>query len=161
MACSVATPIQAQDKGAAPDVLFDATDPAKVADALKLAGYKAILKKGDDGDPYIESGANGGTFTVDFYDCKEGNCTSFQFSSFYNADPLWTIAFANDWNVHNRFLKVAIDEKGQLRENLYGTGVGKLTQANFADLVDWFQTADGELSRFIADKRAEAKPKAK
>lgn len=150
-----------QGTAIAQDKLFDASNPAEMAAALRAAGYKAELKKDTDGDPYIASAANGSNFEIDFYECKEGKCTSFQFSTYYDADPLWTPALANDWNAHNRFLKVAVNDKGQLTENLYGSGVGKLTQANFADLVDWFQLMDNGLSKFIADKRAAAKSKGK
>ena len=142
------------------DKLFDATDPVAVAAALMTAGYKAELKT-DDGDPYILSAANGESFTIDFSDCKDKHCSSFQFDSYYQAEPLFTAAFANQWNLENRFLKVAVDEKGQLREYLYASGVGKLTQANFADLVDWYQTMDGALAKFVKEKREAAKPAAK
>lgn len=65
---------------------------------------------------------------------------------------------ANKWNIANRFLRIAVNDKGELHEYMDVTGVGKLTQANFADAVDWYQTMDGELAKFIDKAREAAKP---
>lgn len=148
-----AVPATAQQQ----DKLFDATDPKATAAALMSAGYKAVLKE-SDGDPYIESATNGQTFSIDFYGFKDGHCSSFQFESWYKPDPLWTPALANKWNIANRFLRIAVNDKGELHEYMDVTGVGKLTQANFADAVDWYQTMDGELAKFIDKAREAAKP---
>ncbi len=132
-------------------------DGGGVAAALQEAGYKAVIKTGDDGDPYIISSANGEEFTIDFYDCKDKHCSSIAFSSFYKEDPMWTAALTNEWNAEKRFLRIGVDSKGRLREYLDVSTVGKLTQANFADLIDWYKSMDGALAKFIADKREAVK----
>ena len=156
MACAIvalacATPAFSEDK------LFDATSASSVAASLQEAGYKALVKTGADGDPYILSSANGEDFTIEFYGCKDGHCSSLQFTSWYKAEPLWTPALTNEWNSDKRFLRIGIDNKGQLHEYLDLTVTGKLTQANFADWVDWYQVMDTSLNKFIAEKRAAAK----
>lgn len=142
---------------AAEEKLVDLSTAAGVATALQEAGYKAIIKQGDDGDPYILSAANGEEFSVEFYDCKDKHCTSIAFASFYKEDPLWTAALTNEWNATKRFLRIGVDSKGKLREYLDISTVGKMTQANFADYVSWYESMDAELGKFIAAKRDAAK----
>ncbi|MHA6723107.1 YbjN domain-containing protein [Sphingomonas sp. RS2018] len=149
----LAVPAAAQDK------LFDATDPATIAGALKEAGYKAELKTNAEGEPYIVSAANGSPFTIEFYGCEKAKaCGSFQFYGYFKKEPLYTVQLANDWNASKRFLKVRIDKDGDLALSMDVTGVGKMTQAQFADWVDWYQVMDGELDKFLTEKRAAAKP---
>ena len=145
---------------AAPDKLLDLRQPKVVADALREAGYKAELKANAKGEPYIESSANGSSFTIEFYNCTGVvDCTSYQFASWYKADPLFTPAFANEWNVAKRFLKIAVDKDGNLNEYMDFTATGKTTYANFADIVDWYQTMDASLAKFIDEHKSAAKSK--
>lgn len=150
--CAFSAPVAAEDR------LIDMSTAANVAAALQEAGYKAVIKTGDDGDPYISSAANGEEFTVDFYDCKDKHCTSISLSSWYKPDPLWTAALTNEWNAQKRFLRIGVDEKGKLREYIDISTVGKMTQANFADMINWYESMDAELARFIKEKRDAATP---
>ena len=136
------------------DKLFDPTNPPEVATALKEAGYKAELKTNDKGEPYISSSANGSPFTVEFYGCKGvTDCGSFQFYAYYKKDALYTLDLVNEWNAKKRFLKLAIDSDGDLSIWMDVAGIGRMTQANFADWVDWYSVMDGELDKFLAEKR--------
>ncbi|GAA0338057.1 hypothetical protein GCM10009087_55670 [Sphingomonas oligophenolica] len=142
---------------AAQDRLLDLRQPSVVADALREAGYKAEMKTNSKGEPYIESSANGSSFTIEFYNCTGlVDCTSYQFASWYKADPMFTVAFANEWNLKKRFLKVAVDKDGNLNEYMDFTATGKTTYANFADIVDWYQTMDSSLAKFIDEHRSAA-----
>ncbi|MFD1036331.1 YbjN domain-containing protein [Sphingomonas hankookensis] len=111
-------------------VLLDLRQPGNVVTALQKAGYRAELKINKQGEPYVLSGVNGNSFTVEFYGC-EGlkDCGSFQFASWYKKDPLYTAALNNEWNANKRFLKVGVDPDGDLREFLDTTAVGGMTQA--------------------------------
>jgi hypothetical protein len=143
---------------AAPDRLLDLRQPTVVADALREAGYKAELKTNANGEPYIASSANGSSFTIEFYGCTGlVACNSYQFASWYKADPLFTPAFANEWNLAKRFLKVAVDKDGNLNEDMDFTATGKTTYANFADIVDWYQTMDSSLAKFINEHKTATK----
>jgi hypothetical protein len=142
---------------AAQDQLLDLRQPAVVADALRQAGYPAEVKTNTKGEPYIESSINGSSFTVEFYNCTGlVDCTSYQLASWYKPDPMFTVAFANEWNLRKRFLKIAVDKDGNLDEYMDFTATGKTTYANFADIVDWYKTMDNSLSQFIQEHRPKA-----
>jgi hypothetical protein len=142
----------------AQDRLLDLRQPTVVAAALHEAGYKAEVKTNSKGEPYVLSAANGSDFTIEFYGCTGvKDCGSYQFSSWYKAEPLFTLALANEWNLKKRFLKLAVDADGNLDEYMDFTAVGKTTFANFADIVDWYSTMDSELAKFVSEKRAAAK----
>jgi len=142
----------------AQDTLLDLSTAEQLAKAVQDAGYKAELKKNDDGSPYVLSAANGEGFTIDLTDCKALKCAGLSFQAFYKPEPLFTTAFANRWNQEKRFLKVSINDRGELRLWFDVSTRGKLTKENFADLIDWYVTMDAELSKFIQEARATAKP---
>ena len=146
----VVTPISAW----AQDKLVDLGDVKTVAGLLLQAGYKADLKKNDDGTGYILSAANGSDFTLRFYSCKDGDtgCESFEFFSYYKKKPYFTADLANEWNTRKRFLKIAVDGDGDLVEYVYVSTVGKSTYKNFVDYIEWFTQMDAELSSFLKEK---------
>ena len=84
---------------------------------------------------------------------RAGRLHLLQFASWYKADPLFTPSFANEWNLTKRFLKVAVDKDGNLDEYMDFTATGKTTFANFADIVDWYQTMDASLGKFINEHK--------
>jgi len=146
---AVAVPALADDR------IVDVSNVRSVAALLQEAGYRAVIKSNDDKKFYIESAANGGNFSVNFYGCKEdANCDSFEFHAWYKKQPQYTAALANDWNESKRFLKLSIDKDGDLNEYLYVSAVGKMTYANFVDYVEWFTFMDGELSKFLSERAA-------
>lgn len=136
----------------------DLRQPGNVVSALQAAGYKAQLKLNKAGEPYIESATNGEPFTVDFYECDGlKDCKSLQFSAWYKEEPIFTPAVANEWNAKRRFLKVAVDSDGDMRQFLDATVVGGMTQAQFAEIVQWYSDMDGMFSAFLKEKREAAK----
>ena len=138
--------------------LLDLRQPSVVVQALHDAGYKAELKTNKAGEPYVLSGANGSSFTIEFYGCTGvKDCGSYQFSSWYKAEPLFTPELANEWNRDKRFLKIVVTKEGTLDEWMDFSAIGKTTFANFADIVDWYQTMDADLAKFLDEKRAAAK----
>jgi hypothetical protein len=156
-AATAAAPVAAKPVATAPDKLLDLRQPSVVAAALIKAGFKAEMKTNARGEPYIESAANGSSFTIEFYNCaKLVDCTSYQFASWYKPDPVFTPAFANEWNLTKRFLKIAVDKDGNLNEYMDFTATGKTTYANFADIVDWYQTMDASLAKFIGEHKTAA-----
>lgn len=142
----------------AQDKLLDLRQPSVVADALREAGYTAEVKTNTKGEPYVESATNGSSFTIEFYNCTGMvDCTSYQLASWYKADALFTPAFANEWNYKKRFLKVAVDENGNLNEYMDFTATGKTTYANFADIIDWYKVMDASLAKFIEEHRGSSR----
>lgn len=147
---------------ASAQALVDLGDVKTVAGLLMQAGYKAEIKTGKTGAPYIASASNGNEFTLTFYNCqKETACESFDISSWYKKAPYFSAAMANEWNAKKRFLKIAIDEDGDLVEYLYVSAIGKGTFKNFADYIDWYTAMDGELSKFLREKKDAAAATAK
>lgn len=143
----------------AEDVLLDLSTAEKVQAAVQAAGYKAELKKNDDGSQYILSAANGDPFTIDLTDCKALKCNGLSFQTFYKPEAIFTSEFGNDWNDNKRFLKVSVNKAGELREWFDVTTLGKLTKENFADVIDWYVSMDAELAKFVQQARDAAKAK--
>ena len=146
--------------GAPEGSALDLRQPGDVVSALQTAGYKAELKINKAGERDILSATNGGSFTVEFCGC-EGlrDCNSFQFTSWYKKEPVFTAALANKWNATERFLKVAVDSDGDTREFLDATAVGGMTQAQFTELVGWYTEMDGSFADIVKEKRDAAKAK--
>lgn len=152
LAVGVAAPVQAQDKPA-PEKLLDLGRIEIVADAVRDAGYKAEVKRNAKGEPYIVSAANGAPFTIEFYGCKpDAGCSSLQFYSWFKKQPGFTPDLANEWNADKRFLKIYIDKDGDLSSSMDITTTGKLTYANFADVIDWWSVMSADLDAFVTKR---------
>jgi hypothetical protein len=151
-----AMPAMAQSADPARSV--DLSRPEQVAKLLQEAGYKAEIKKHDgSGDLYISSAANGSPFTIEFYDCASAKgCTSIQFFSWYSKKPWYSIEMANRWNAKKRFLRIVIDKDGDLSTWMDITTIGKVSFANFADNVDWWQSMTSDLFTFLAEEEKAA-----
>lgn len=137
----------------AEDELLDLSTPELVQAAVQAAGYKATLEKNDDGSLYILSAANGSDFTIDLTDCKALKCSGLSFQSWYKPEPIFTAELTNRWNDTKRFLKASVNARGELREWFDVTTLGKLTKANFADVIDWYVSMDSELAKFLKEAR--------
>jgi hypothetical protein len=150
-----AGPLPAQDK-AAPDRMLDLGKVEVVAAAVRDAGYKAEIKRNSKGEPYIVSAANGSPFTIEFYGCKpDTGCSSLQFYSWFKKKAGFTPELANDWNADKRFLKIYIDKDGDLGTSMDITTTGKLTYANFADVIDWWSVMSADLDAFVEKRTSE------
>jgi hypothetical protein len=134
-----------------------ASRPGEVAGALGEIGYKANLRKSEiDGDPVIDSAASGYKYTIYFYGCENNlNCTSLQLRVSFAQDGGNSAALANEWNVKKRFSTMSFDPKdGALAISYDVTTVGGLSNANFADVIDWWQTMMGEANKFFKEHPA-------
>lgn len=143
----------------AEDRIVDTGNIATVAALLQEAGYKAEIKKQDNGETYISSAANGNGFSLYFYGCKnDAGCDSFEFYSYYKKKPYFSYQLANEWNAKKRFLKLVLDKDGDLAEYLYVSALGKMTYANFVDYIDWYAAMDADLNSFLVSKDPDKKP---
>ena len=143
--------------GGCPEGLVCASRPAELASALSDIGYKAVLRKSDvDGDPLIDSAASGYKYIIYFYGCEKSlNCASVQFRVNFAQDGGNSAALANKWNLKKRFSTMSFDPSdGALAISYDVTTTGGLTHANFADVVDWWQTMMGEANKFFKDNQA-------
>lgn len=147
----------AASPAAAQDRLIDVSKPETVVQVLQEEGYKAALKKHEDGSVYIESAANGSTFTVEFMNCApDKGCGSAQFFAWYKKKPWFTPEFANRWNAKMRFIKAAIDKDGDLSSYMDVSTLGKTTYANFVDTIDWWTALSADLFKFVEEEEAKA-----
>ncbi|MGK6355314.1 YbjN domain-containing protein [Sphingomonas sp. DT-207] len=140
------------DPAAAQERIVDISTPEGVAKVLLEEGYKAEIKKNDDGDPFILSAANGSSFTIEFYGCEKDVCTSAQFFAWYKKEPWYSVELVNRWNAEKRFIKAAIDKDGDFATYMDVTTLGKTTYANFADTIDWWSVMSGEVSKFLDEE---------
>lgn len=147
----LAAPAAAKDSAPCGTDLVCASAPVGVAASLMRAGYQADLGKDSTGDPMIKSAASGYKFSIFFYGCdKNVACDSLQFVATFDGDPSRGPAFANSWNAKKRFMQMAIKDSGSIEVSHDVATIGGLTQKNFADECDWWQTMLGELSQFFA-----------
>jgi hypothetical protein len=148
------TPALAADKSTCPTGNVCASKPATVVAALQAAGFKAKLGTDKEGDPTISSAAGGYNFDVYFYGCElHAMCSSLEFTVGFDAEPAYTVALANDWNRDKRFGYAYIDSKGGfwMRYDVTTVG-GGMPDANFADVIDWYQDRLSELRAFFIEK---------
>ncbi|MCW2350530.1 YbjN domain-containing protein [Sphingobium sp. B12D2B] len=147
-------PAHAADEEPCGKGLVCANAPETVVKAIQDAGYKASLSKSESsGNPMITSAASGYNFNIYFYECEDGkNCASLHFSTSFVDDGKNTPELANLWNRKNRFSQMAVDEDGSLDLTYDVTTYGGLTQRNFADVVDWWQTMLGALNSFFREQ---------
>ena len=137
---ATASGASAKDDKPCQDGLVCASKPETVAAALMKAGYQGLLSKDKVGDPMVDSAASGYKFSVYFYGCdKNVACDSVQFYAGFRNEEGRGVEFVNKWNASKRFVQMSIDPADQglvLRYDV--TTAGGLTQANFADVIDWF-----------------------
>ena len=85
----------------------------EVAAWLQQAGYKGAIDKTDSGERYVTSAADGATFQVYMYDCKDGpRCGSMQFSMAFDLAKGLTPDKINEWNRDKRYIKAYLDAEG-------------------------------------------------
>lgn len=151
---AAACPAQAKDADPCAPTMICASAPSTIVDALQKAGYKAKLTTDDTGDPEVDSAASGYSFQILFYDCVEHKqCAAIQFYSSFKADPTYTEAFANKWNIDKRFLRAYVNAKKELIFDHDVTTIGGLSQRNFADLLDWMESSLSGVSEYLNPKK--------
>ena len=147
-----ASPAAAQDKNPCPAGLVCASDPATVKAAMEKAGLKVTQSTDDGGDPML-SANNGYDFDVYFYDCVDHKqCDALRFEVVFKQDGTNTVDLANKWNASKRFLQMSLIKDGKLRAAYDVATIGGINQANFADILDWWQSMSNELDKFFKEQ---------
>lgn len=137
---------------AAQDRLIESMIPEAVAQVMREEGYTAELKKAEDGTRYMSVKRDKWTFNVNFYACDlVKGCESLQFYTWYKRNPGDTLERINEWNAGKRFMKVAIDKDGDLEATMDVSLLGKMTRANLADVLDWWDVMTAEMIKFFPD----------
>jgi len=159
-ALCLATPASAEDKTPCGAGLVCASNPQTVMAAMEKAKFAPKLDKDNDGDPLISSEEGVYKFDVYFYGCKEHkNCDSIRFESNFEKAPENTPEFANKWNKKKRFLQAYARDNGEFTVAYDVATIGGLTPANFADVLDWWNSQLDELSDFFKEEIPSMKAK--
>jgi hypothetical protein len=131
--------------------LVCANAPQTVFAAMEKAGFKPKMTTDGQGDPMIESDESAYHFDVYFYGCdkQHANCDSLRFEVLFEKAPENTFALANKWNAEKRFLQAYIRDDQQMALAYDLAMIGGLSQRNFADVLDWWDSQLGELGKFF------------
>ena len=133
-----------------------ASNPQGIVEAIQAMGYKATLDKDSSGDPKISSAASGYGYDIYFYDCNNHlNCSSIQFYVSFSKDSSNSEKLANEWNLKKRMGKMAFDPSDGSVSLQYDLSTsGGVNQANFKDVVGWWDSTLGALHQFFAEHPA-------
>lgn len=131
-----------------------ASNPATVKAALERAGVKVTPGTDGQGDPSL-SANNGYDYDVFFYGCENHTaCDSLRFEIMFKKDPSNTASLANTWNGSKRFVQMSVLSDGRLRAAMDVATIGGMNQANFADVVDWWNSMASEMDAFFKQQGA-------
>lgn len=138
---------------------IDGDDIQAIARVVQDAGYRARVKVSDDGTRYIDSAANGVSFTMNFTDCEQGeSCKGIRFFAWWTRPAAMNDAAVNEWNRGYRIARAAIDQDDDLVLDYFVSLVGGVATANFLDSFDWWAVLVGDFRGFIDEKKARAAP---
>jgi hypothetical protein len=127
--------------------------------AMEKAGLKPRKIADSRGDPMIASGEAAYPFEIFFYGCElHRHCDSLRFQVAFRKEAENTAALANKWNAGKRFLQASVPEDGRFVVAYDVATIGGVTDRNFADILDWWQSMLGELGEFF-QKELDLKPK--
>lgn len=145
---AAALPVQAQNVAPAGPpagpgaVLLEATDPARLADIIRNAGYKAVLDKTDSGNPVIDTAAEGANFSIYFTECDNGaDCWAIHFVSSFTLNEPVGLEVLNDWNKGRTIGQASLldDDAAQIAH--YMTLRHGVSEQNFLYMFDQWRIA--------------------
>jgi hypothetical protein len=148
VALLAASPVRAAD-------MVSASDIPSVAAALTAAGYKAELRRDDDGARYLLVNEGPQEFSISFGDCEDDvattGCKLLIFDTSWEAGDGLDVDIANRFNREATLAHAYVDDDGVLVLTLVVNSSGGLTPENFAAVLAEWQAADSDLSAMIDD----------
>lgn len=136
---------------------LDGSDLQTFVNILQDAGYRARIKVSDDGTRYIDSAANGVSFTISFTDCAQGaSCRGMRFFAWWTRPSSMDSTAVNEWNGGYRIARAAIDQDDDLVLDYFMSLVGGVATANFLDSFDWWTVLVGDFRTFMDEKQTKA-----
>ncbi len=136
--------------GAGAQTIVSAEDPAGLVAIIQNLGFQAKLEKDNAGDPVIRSSSSGADFSIFFYDCtKNKRCKSLHFTAGYDLPDGTSLDAIQQWNAEKRFASAYLDEEGDPFLQMDINTEGGITQANFEDSIDLWQSLKGEFEKYI------------
>jgi hypothetical protein len=107
--------------------------PQSLADALRAAGYGAVLAVDEYGDPQITSWIGEVEYDIYFYGC-DGNyfgCQDILFSAGFDLISPLSAEYINNWNVDALAGTAYIDDEGDPFLTMFIPGATDLTEESF------------------------------
>lgn len=125
--------------------------PETIVDALRDAGYKAVLTVDDVGDPKISSAASGVSYSIWFYGCDDENarCTDVQFVAGFDLSTPFDPGPINDWNRSNTIGQAYLDEDGDPYVQHYVVALDGLSRQGFDLLLRRWEIALSDFRALI------------
>jgi hypothetical protein len=122
--------------------LLDATDPARLADIIRTAGYRAVLDTTDRGNPVIDSAAEGANFSIYFIECENGaDCWALHFVSSFTLVADADMAVLNDWNTRRTIGQAGMIDVKTVQIGHYQPLRHGVSEANFLYMFDQWRIA--------------------
>ncbi|MGC8792296.1 MAG: YbjN domain-containing protein [Bryobacteraceae bacterium] len=135
-------------KGSAPPVFYTISGE-EMAQIVREEGYVPELDHDSHGDPLIRFRVEGYNCLLFFYGVEDGRAMSLQFrAAFREQAPLEKV---NEWNRRKRFLKVYLDEDGDINIDMDVDLEGGVTRAYLAERLRTWRAAFLTCVRFLAD----------
>jgi hypothetical protein len=132
---------------------ISASDIGSVTRALAAAGYAAEVKRDDDGIAYILADQGGDEFSVSFEDCDDDvatiGCKLLVFNTAWEADTDPDVDLVNRFNRTATLARAFIDDDGAINLSLEVATRAGLPEANFDDIIAWWQSADAALTALV------------
>lgn len=140
--------------------LVSASDIPSVTTALAAAGYKADLRRDDDGIRYLLVNEGPEEFSISFGDCEDDveatGCKLLIFDASWDAESGLDVETANRFNRDATLAHAFVDDDGVFVLTLVINTLGGLPTENFAAVLAEWQAADADLAAIIGEDRAPA-----
>jgi hypothetical protein len=140
--------------------LISASDIASVTAALGAAGFKAELRRDDEGIRYLLVNEGPQEFSISFGECADDveatGCKLLIFDASWDAESGLDVDTANRFNRTSTLAHAFVDEDGAFVLTLIVNTSGGLTPANFAAVLAEWQAADADLTELIGAEPAPA-----
>ena len=135
-------------QAAATDIV-SAAEMQELADIIQSLGYRAKLETDNVGDPVIHSSAAGAEFQIQTFGCdsdSHDNCKLLLFKVGFDLEEGTTLESMNDWNEQVLVGRAYIDDEMDPWLEWAVNMDGGVTEKNFAESFDWWETA---LAQFL------------
>ena len=122
--------------------LLDAGEPARIADLIRAAGYRAVLDTTDRGNPVIDSSAEGANFSIYLTECENGaDCWAVHYVSSFTLTKDADLAVLNDWNTRRTIGQAGLLDARTVQIAQYQTLRHGVSEANFLYMFDQWRIA--------------------
>ena len=132
-----------------PATVYNTISGEEMAQIVREEGYAPELDQDPQGDPMIRFRVEGYHCLLFFYGVEDGRAMSLQFrAAFREQVPMEKV---NEWNRRKRFLKVYLDEDGDVNMDMDVDLEGGVTRAYLAERLRTWRAAFLACVRFLAD----------